>query len=172
MKRLMMILACLAILLLSGVLAFRHFITNHTLDKDGMENPNAPDVPDALQILDGDFTYVDNEALLDQIEGTWKSADGRYVLTLHRDYRAVLVLDGDTVLDTGMNFTYLQPGFVSKTEFQLDECTLSQANSGAFGEIEAFFHQAGDSGSRIVLQFTGADGSCGTVEFQKEAGAE
>ena len=59
----------LVLLALAGFWLYRHFVADRIMDGGGgMKNP------DAVQILDGDYTYVDNSILWAVLEGTWKSA--------------------------------------------------------------------------------------------------
>ena len=67
-------------ILLAGILVglaisglYKHFVTDRIMDGgNGMENP------DAAFLLDGDHTYVDNDALWPVLEGAWESADDRW----------------------------------------------------------------------------------------------
>lgn len=157
------VLAVLAVLVLGGVLAFRHFVTDRIMDGDGMEDPNFAGDPEGLQMLDGDFTYVDNGALLKVIAGTWSSAEGRYGLTIDGDFCVSITMDGETVLKDQISFIYLQPGYVQSTEFSLDSWELQSGD----GEIRSFYHEAGDDSGRIFLELSFPDGSSETIEFQK-----
>lgn len=156
MKKILIVLAALAVLALAGVFAWRHYIIKyHTMDWGGMEDPNFQGEP---EMLDGDFTYVDNEALLAEIRGTWKSSDGRYTLTIRDEGDIALSMEGETVLEDQLQFVYLQPGYVASTEFTLTADTIQGM------EIRRFVHQFGDNGGTILLELE--DGS-ETIVFQK-----
>lgn len=139
------ILACLAIMLL-----YRHFVTDRIMDKGGMENPKP------VEPLDGNYTYVANEILMELIAGKWVSTDGRWELTILDDYGIVLTLDGGTVLDDMLEFTYLQPGVVACTEFHLASAdyTLKWKGGSSVAGIDSFSHEASDADAsgRIVLR--------------------
>ena len=167
MKRMLIGITALALLLLAGSLAYKHFVTDQIMDRGGMENPNHTN---GTEILDGNHTYVDNEALLHVITGTWESEDGRYGMTLQDDCRIQLTLDSEPVLESQLQFTYLQPGYVPGTEFSLDSCQLKDAHGAILGEVTSLFHEAGDGESgRIVMEVAGEDDSSGTVTFKKAA---
>ena len=155
MKRAVIVLAVLAVLFLAGAFARWYIVTYCTTDRGGMEDPNFQGEP---EMLDGDYTYVDNEALLTEIRGTWKSGDGRYILTIRDEGDIALSLDGETVLEDQLQFVYLQPGYVASTEF-----TLTADNVQGM-EIRRFDHRFGDNGGTILLEL--GDGSK-TIEFQK-----
>lgn len=172
MKRLLTAIAVLAVIILGGTLAFRHFVTDQIMDLGGMENPDYAGEPQQPEMLDGDGTYVDNEALLNVIAGTWVSEDERYVLTLQDDCRILLTRKGETVLDGQIYFTYLQPGEVQRTEFSLDSCRLGDDSTSAAWEISSLYHESGDDSGRICMEVVYADGSSEMIKFEKAADAE
>ena len=96
---LLIALLVLTVLSVTGVLLFRHFVADQITDKGGMMNPDYNDGTEPVPVLDGDHTYVDNEKLLQVIIGTWSSEDGHYVIKLDGEYRIVLSLDGELLLD-------------------------------------------------------------------------
>ena len=157
MKRAVILLVVLAVLILAGAFTLWYIGTYWTLDRNGMENPDFQGEP---EMLDGDYTYVDNEALLAEIRGTWTSGDGRYTLTIRDEGDIALSLEGETVLEDQLQFVYLQPGYVSSTEFTLTADTIWDM------EIRRFVHQFGDNGSVILLELSGEESS-ETVEFHK-----
>lgn len=169
MEKILIILLVLAVLILGGIFMYRHFVTNQIADLGGMENTDCTDEPDDIHMLDGDFTYVDNDVLLRVIAGTWASAGGHYVMVLSDDYRVQLTLDGETVLDDQMQFTYLQPGYVQHTEFNLDGNNLTNEDETVLGEIVAFYHEASDTSGTIFVEVAYPDGSEKTIEFEKTA---
>lgn len=122
-----------------------------------------------IQILDGDYTYVDNEMLLQVITDTWSSEDGHYVIKLDSDCRIILSLDGEPLLDDYIQFVYLQPGVVQSTDFSLDSCVLQREDGSPAGEITSFYHEASDedASGRLIMEINLADNSK-TIAFKKQ----
>ena len=164
MKRAVIVLAVLVVLILAGAFTLWYIGTYWTLDRNGMENPDFQGEP---EMLDGDFTYVDNEALLEKIRGTWVSGDERYTLTIRDEGDIALSLEGETVLEDQLQFTYLQPGYVGSTEFSLDSYTLKRGDGTPVGETGAFRHESGENGGRILMEVAYEDGGSETVTFKK-----
>ena len=156
-------------ILLAGILVgitlsglYKHFVTDRIMDGgDGMENP------DAASLLDGDHTYVDNSALWPVLEGTWESEDGRWQADIGEESGIVLRTDGETVLVSPLDFTYLRPGKVVWTELEVDERELVTPDGASLGRIADFGHEASDGEDSGTLTLTLTDGSEGTVTFQK-----
>ena len=149
-------------LALSGL--YKHFVTDQIMDGgDGMENP------DAAFLLDGDHTYVDNDALWPVLEGTWESADGRWQASIGEESGIVLRADGETVLVSPLYFTYLQPGKVVRTELEAEKRELATPDGVPLGKIEDFGHEAGsgEGSGTLVLKLERPDDSEKTVTFQK-----
>lgn len=163
MKKMLIIIAAAAALTVGGVFAFRRYITYHTLDKGNMENPLIGELDGlTVEMVDGNFTYVDNGVLMEVITGSWESDDGRFVLTIREDESFSLTLDGETVMEDTLQFIYLQPGKVLSTEFNLSSCELKNGR----GRIDAFIHNASDKGSgEIRMDIVDADESRETVLF-------
>lgn len=157
MKRAVILLVVLAVLILAGAFAFWYIGTYWTLDRNGMEDPDFQGEP---IMLDGDYTYVDNEALLREIRGIWESDDGNYTLTIRDEGDIILSLDRETVLEDQLQFIYLQPGYVASTEFTLTADTLEDM------EIQSFIHQNGENGGEILLELSKAD-SVESLAFHK-----
>ena len=109
---LLIALLVLTVLSVTGVLLFRHFVADQITDKGGMMNPDYMDGTDDVYMQDGNHTYVDNDKLLQVITGIWSSENGHYTIKLNDDYRIVLSLDGESLLDDYIQFVYLQPGIV------------------------------------------------------------
>lgn len=166
---LLIALLALTVLGVTGVLLFRHFVADQIMDKGGMMNPDYTDGTDDVYILDGDHTYVDNEKLLQVIMGTWSSEDGHYTIKLDSDYRIILWLDGEPLLDDHIQLVYLQPGIVQSTDFSLDSCVLQRQDGSPAGEITSFYHETSDedTSGRLILEIDLADSSK-TVEFKKQ----
>ena len=74
MKR-VLIAAVLIVIGISGFFLYKYVMTYLVMEKGGMINPEYVD--HSGQMLDGDFTYVDNPVLLDIIAGEWESKDGQ-----------------------------------------------------------------------------------------------
>lgn len=168
-KAMLGVLAALALVTLTGMGLFKHFVTDQIMDKGGMMNPDYMDGTDDVYIQDGDHTYVDNEKLLQVITGTWSSEDGHYAIKLDSDYRITLSLDGKPLLDDHIQFVYLQPGIVQSTDFSLDSCVLQRQDGSPAGEIISFYHETSDedTSGRLILEIGLADSS-ETVEFKKQ----
>lgn len=146
---------------LSGL--YKHFVTDRIMDGGGgMKNP------DVILPLDGDHTYVDNDALWPVLEGTWESADGRRQAVIGEESGIALSVDGETVLTSPLYFTYLQPGKVAWTEFRLDSYALISPDGTALGKIADFCHDAWDGGSgALVFKLIRPDSSEETVTLLK-----
>lgn len=168
-KAMLGVLAALALVTLTGMGLFKHFVTDQIMDKGGMMNPDYMDGTDDVHILDGDHTYVDNEKLLQVITGTWSSEDGHYAIKLDSDCRITLSLDGEPLLNDHIQFVYLQPGIVQSTDFSLDSCVLQRQDGSPAGEITSFYHETSDedTSGRLILEIDLADSSK-TVEFKKQ----
>ena len=172
MKRVKLLLGgltALALVTLTGMGLFKYFVTDQTVDKGGMMNPDFVDGTDDVHILDGDHTYVDNEKLLQVITGTWSSEDGHYVIKLDSGYRIMLSLDGEPLLDDHIQFVYLQPGIVLSTEFSLDSCILQREDGSPAGEITSIYHETSgeDTSGRLMVEIDLA-GNSKTVKFKKQ----
>ena len=167
-----MIPGILVILMLGGAWAYQHFALDQIMDKDGMENPDY-DPSDDLIVLDGDATYADNEKLLQIIVGVWTSTDGRWEMAISREDEnngdnasVVLTLDGSTMLEDIVSFTYLQPGDGSSTEFTLNSRSLVDGDGTALGEIQDFYYEADTGNGRIVMDVAYENDNSETVEFR------
>ena len=165
MKRRMIwifLIGVLAGIALSGL--YKHFVTDRIMDGgNGMENP------DAASLLDGDHTYADNSALWPVLEGTWESEDGRWQADIGEESGIVLSADGETVLVSPLDFTYLRPGKADWTELEPEERELATPDGVPLGKIEDFGHEAGSSEGSGTLELTleRPDESEETVTFQK-----
>lgn len=166
MKRLLIGAAVLALCVLGGVLVFRHFVTDHVLDGDGMENPDWVDSTENIEMLDGDHTYVANNVLLEVIAGTWESGDDRFLLEIRDDCGVRLFMDGEAVLDEQIQFTYLQPGYVFSTDFDLDSGELRREQTFV-GRVTAFYHEAGSGSGSIFMKVAYEDDSSEMIELKK-----
>ena len=158
-------------ILLAGILVgitlsglYKHFVTDQIMDGgDGMENP------DAASLLDGDYTYVDNSVLWPVLEGTWESEDGRWQADIGEESGIVLSADGETVLASPLDFTYLRPGKVVWTELEVEKHELVTPGGVLLGKIKDFGHEASDGEGSGMLELTleRPDESEETVTFQK-----
>lgn len=168
-KILSVLLIALMVLSVTGVLLFRHFVADQIMDKGGMMNPDYNDGTEPVPVLDVDHTYVDNEKLLQMITGTWSSEDGHYTIKLDDDYRIVLSLDGELLLDDYIQFVYLQPGIIQFTEFSLNSCVLQRKDGSPVGKITSFYHETSeeDISGRLIIEIDLADSSK-TVELKKQ----
>ena len=158
-------------ILLAGILVglalsgfYKHFVTDRIMDGgNGMENP------DTAFLLDGDHTYVDNSALWPVLEGTWESEDGRWQASISEESGIVLRADGETVVASPLDFTYLRPGKVVWTELEVEKHELVTPDGVSLGRIREFGHEAADgegSGTR-TLKLERPDEGEEMVTFQK-----
>ena len=165
MKRRMIwifLIGVLAGIALSGL--YKHFVTDRIMDGgNGMENP------DAASLLDGDHTYADNDALWPVLEGTWESADGRWQADIGEESGIVLRADGETVLVSPLDFTYLRPGKVVWTELEVEERELVTPDGASLGRIKESGYEAsdGEDSGTLTLKLDRPDESEETVTFQK-----
>lgn len=158
-------------ILLTGILVgitlsglYKHFVTDRIMDGgNGMENP------DTAFLLDGDHTYVDNDALWPVLEGTWESEDGRWQASIGEESGIVLSADDETVLTSPLHFTYLRPGKVVWTELEVEKHELVTPEGVSLGRIADFGHEAADGEGSGTLELTleRPDESEETVTFQK-----
>ena len=140
-------------IVLSGL--YKHFVTDQIMDGgNGMENPDQE-----LFLLDGDGTYVDNSLLWPVLAGTWESPEDGLTLRL----------DGETVLETPLDFTYIPHKKIQDTGLMLDNCVLQKADGTELGKILDVYHCAGageDSG-RLELTVDWSEAADKVVELQK-----
>lgn len=141
-------LCALAVAILAGLGLYRHFAA---------EEPTK---------LDGPYTYVDNEKLLQSIAGTWTSVDERFALSIQEDGTVEIQWNGETVLEDTLQFNYLQPGNASDTEFDLSAWALTQNDGTAVGTVEALHYEAAGNGS-IVMKLEDTNGKIETIVFWK-----
>ena len=147
---------------LSG--AYRHFVTGQIMDGGlGMENP------DAVELLDGNGTYVDNGRLWPVLEGVWESEDGRWQAVLSEGDGLRLTRDGAAVLTGPMDFTYLQPGEVTQTELRLADGTLRTAEGTELGWLAHLAHRTSGelADGTLVMALELTDGKDETVTLTK-----
>ena len=125
--------------------------------------------PDAAFLLDGDHTYVDNDALWPVLEGAWESADGRWQADIGEESGIVLRADGETVLASPLDFTYLRPGKVVWTELEVEERELVTPDGASLGRIKEFGYEApdGEGSGTLELTLERPDESEETVTFKK-----
>lgn len=166
MKRVLIAAAVLIVIGISGFFLYKYVMTYLVMEKGGRINPEYVD--HSGQMLDGDFTYVDNPVLLDIIAGEWESKDGQYSMTLCDDYSMTLVWNGLTVLKGQMDFTYLQPGKVETVEFCLNDYILKDNEDAEVGEIRSFYYEFGEKSGTFHMQIAGEDDKNSKVEFVKK----
>lgn len=124
--------------------------------------------PETISAMDGEYTYVDNSILWPVLEGTWESGDGRWQAVLSENTGLTLTMDGETVLNDTLSFTYLQPGKVTQTELWPGSVVLQTPDGTALGEIISFCHEAAEAGSgALLLQLETQDGTEETIKLQK-----
>ncbi len=141
---------------------YRHFVTDSIMDGGGgMENP------EYLEILDGGYSYIDNSALWPVLEGAWESFDGRWLALIDEGSGLELRLGGETVLNCGLSFTYLQPGRSEQTELYPDSRELRSADGTALGRIEYLCHESGEGDGMLCMWLELPDGTEETIKLQK-----
>lgn len=165
------VLLILAVLAATVFLICRHF-QNQTLDKNGMENPNPvpeiePEDPGAIEMLDGDYTYVANDILMPVLSGTWESADGTYTITLTEEYQILVTRSGETILEGDYTFSYLQPGEVFSTDLYLPNTALTLPDGTV---IERLYHEVSDSdeNGRIIMTLMRGISDTEEIIFKKQ----
>lgn len=115
-------------IVLSGL--YKHFVTDQIMDGgNGMENPDQN-----LFLLDGDGTYVDNSLLWPVLEGTWESPEDGWQAVISEEDGLTLRLDGETVLETPLDFTYIPRKKIQDTGLMLDNRVLQKADGTEWGE--------------------------------------
>lgn len=169
LNMLLIVLPALAVLGVTGLLLFRHFVTDQIADWGGMENPDT--VGEEEQALDGEHTYAANEVLLSKIVGSWKSADDRWGMTISEDYGIAVTLDNETVLEDMLEYTYLQPGEVLYTELGLQSgAGILRRTDGSRGdEIILIHHEAveGDIHGKICMELADEKADREMIEFRQ-----
>ena len=150
-------------IVLSGL--YKHFVTDQIMDGgNGMENPDQN-----LFLLDGDGTYVDNSLLWPVLEGTWESPEDGWQAVISEEDGLTLRLDGETVLETPLDFTYIPRKKIQDTGLMLDNRVLQKADGTEWGKILDVYHCAGageDSG-RLELTVDWSEAADKVVELQK-----
>lgn len=168
-KKIMIAFLILILLGVCGYFLFQHFVTNQIMDRGGMENPYT--MPEDEGIADGNYTYVANEVLLQKIAGTWESTDGRWKMTLDENYGITISLDGETVLEDTLAFSYLQPGEVLSTEFSLasGDYTLNRADDSRMQEIMWLCHETvkDDEHGKIDMVLSDEEADEEVIEFKQ-----
>lgn len=136
---------------------------------DGSDAESVTMEKEEPQLLDGDRTYVDNQALFEVIEGSWTSDDGRWNLIISGeayDARVELFLSGESVLESMLEYTYLLPNPFSATELCPASRECQKAEDAVFAEIASFTHEAGDGDGALYMELTDEQGD-ETVTFHK-----
>ena len=163
MKRVLIIVAGLAVLLLAAKLAYRHFVTDMIMDR-GME-ANFP--TETLEILDGDYSCVAHDILLELLAGSWASRDCGWGMSITREGTMTLTREGETVLETPLQFTYLQPGEVPATDLYPDSISLCRRDGSPIGEIGKMCHESGDNSGTICVEITRRNGTSESIRLHK-----
>lgn len=159
MKKWMIVLIVIVFLGVSCILAYHYLVEMQIKDKGGMENPDFTGDSEDEQIieLDGNNSYVDNEALLNRICGEWISEDGHYCLSLDSDCGIMITMDGESVLEGSVSFTYLQPGTDRETELTLDSLCLEHKDGTVIGDIVRFYHNPNSGDDELCMEMEGGE---------------
>lgn len=150
MKKPMIVIIILILAAVGCIFMYRYFMEQKIREKGGMENPCQTSGSENEEPIeyDGDYSYVDNEALMNRIAGVWISTDERCRLQINDDNSVTLSMDGETVLDGSIDFTYLQPGNERETELTLYPEQLISADGTVIGTAVSFYHvPSGDEDS-------------------------
>ena len=119
----------------------------------------------APEVLDGDYTYVANETLMEMIKGDWMSSDRKYTLTIKEDDTMVLLAKGTEVLSTPFGYTYLQPGKPRATDLHPETEKLTRPEGMELPDSINIMYWDPEDGPKIIVKFTGQEGQ---VIFQKK----
>lgn len=167
------VLAVLIVILFVIILYFAllyHARMNMT-DRGGMINPDARIGEDGAyyipDMVDGDFTYVDNAKLLERIVGDWVSEDGSYRMAYDADYTMTIFEAGVEILQTKADFAYLQPGKVKQTEFTLDCVSLKDPDGNEAGVVDYCYHSLEEGEDCIFMSVFFLAEAEGTEEIEK-----
>lgn len=143
------------VLLACGLL-WKHFITDRILDK-GMEYGE-----NQCGTVDGDHTYVDNQALFEVLDGRWVSEDDRWEIRISGDdfdTHMYLSLDGNNAMEYRLDYTYLLPDSDPNRETDLEPETkrLTDGSGNSLGEIVSLYHRAdeGDGTLHLTVRLEG-----------------
>ena len=157
MKKVFIIAGILILVLIGLYFGMVYHARRNASDWGGMVNPDAAIgedgeyyIPDET-MLDGDFTYVDNEKLLERIVGRWMSEDGSYSMTYGNDYHMTVMQDSAELLSTRADFVYLQPGEPACTDFRLEVSAIKDTAGNDWGEVESCYHFLENGEDRICL---------------------
>ena len=129
-------------IVLSGL--YKHFVTDQIMD-------------------------VDNSLLWPVLEGTWESPEDGWQAVISEEDGLTLRLDGETVLETPLDFTYIPRKKIQDTGLMLDNRVLQKADGTEWGKILDVYHCAGageDSG-RLELTVDWSEAADKVVELQK-----
>ena len=88
-------------------------------------------------------------------------------MSITREGTMTLTREGETVLETPLQFTYLQPGEVPATDLYPDSISLCRRDGTPIGEIGEMRHESGDGSGTICVKLTLRDGTSQTIQFYK-----
>lgn len=130
MLKWIIILAAIAMIIWGGALAYRHFVTDRTMDKDGMENPNY------VQQLDG-LSY-DMAEQAEDLCAPWSSDEGYAV-----------AIDGETLTlsENGGELCAKEYCAISDGIYR-----IYAMDGGSFGEFDYFYYAPG-----VLTGYIGSD---------------
>ena len=99
-----------------------------------------------------------------RIAGSWESSGGRFLLLVALDGGISILMDGTTVLEDTLQFSYLQPGFVAGTEFSLSQQELFGPDGIVWAKVDSLCYE-NDGAITLVLEMSGGDSEM--IVFQK-----
>ncbi len=135
--RLVLIIALAAVFMLAGCSQLKQIVAdNISGGGEGTFDPGD------IEVLDGGETYIDNSALWPALEGTWASEDGRWQAVIGENTGIALTMDGETVLNSSLSFTYLQPGGAARTELEIEPDELKKADGTLIGEADDLYYDS------------------------------
>lgn len=118
------------------------------------------------EVLDGTYTCVDNEKLLEILAGDWLGADGCFKLSVQSDGGIIVLLNGETVLKDTLQFSYLQPGDAHGTELELRTGTFTAENGGISETVKSLYYAPAENGT-LTMKLEDTDENETIVIFRK-----
>ncbi len=107
-------------------------------------------------ILDGDYTYVDNEILMEMLAGDWRCEEENLQLTIQNDYTMKLRRGSEIILSTEISYAFLQPGEYQDVDISLEQTGVGDSNiEGLYTEMD--FDDLDQSRLKMEISEEGSD---------------